>query len=47
MTEKQLNNFMLLHVYKDLTDETIDNILVAKKFTSVNPERMSFFSTIY
>ena len=44
MTEKRLNNCMLLHVHKDLTDK-IDEIDVAKEFISVNNERKLFFGS--
>lgn len=39
MTEKRLNNCLLLHIHKDLTDE----IDIAKEFISVNNERKLFF----
>ena len=44
MTEKRLNNCMLLHIHKDLTDK-IDEIDIAKEFVSINTERKVFFGS--
>ena len=42
MIEKWLNNCMLLHIHKDLTDK-IDEIDIAKEFVSINTERSLFW----
>jgi len=42
MTEKRLNNCMILHIHKDLTDR-MDLIHIAKEFVAVNEERRKFF----
>ena len=42
MTEQRLNNCMLLHVHKDLTNE-LDLFEVAKDFILANEERNRFF----
>jgi len=42
MTEKRLNNCMLLHVHKDKADD-LDLLQVAKSFISVNSERQQYF----
>lgn len=44
MTEKRLNNCLLLHVHKDLTDE-LCLTEVAKEFVSVNVERSRYFGS--
>ena len=44
MTEKRLNNCVLLHVHKDLTDQ-LDIIDVAKEFISVNTDRSRQFGS--
>ena len=41
MTEKRLNNVMLLHVHKDETD-ALDLREIAKSFVSANTRRMDF-----
>ena len=45
MTKKRLNNCMLLHVHKDITDQ-IDNAMVAKECISVNSERLSYLGQL-
>lgn len=45
MTEKRLNNCMMLHVHKDKTD-SLDLLQVAKSFISVNSERQQYFGTV-
>ena len=42
MTEKRLNNVMLLHVHKDETD-ALDLREIAKSFVSANTRRMDIF----
>ena len=42
MTEKRLNNCLLLHVHKDLLD-TCDVVEVAKEFISAKEERRKYF----
>ena len=42
MTEKRLNNCLLLHIHKDLTD-SLDLISVAKEFISFTDERQKHF----
>lgn len=42
MTEKRLNNCMLLYVHKDKTDD-LDVTEVAKLFVGVNSERSKYF----
>ena len=42
MTQKLLNNLMLLHVHKDKTDE-IDLNVIAEQFINVNERRRNFF----
>lgn len=42
MTEKRLNNCLLLHVHKDLTD-SLDLISVAKEFIGLTDERQKHF----
>ena len=44
MTEKRLNNCMLLHVHKELTDK-IDLTEIAKEFVCVREERQRYFGT--
>jgi len=42
MTEKRLNNCLLLHVHKDLTDK-LNLLEVANEFISVNSDRKKYF----
>ena len=42
MTQKLLNNMMLLHVHKDKTDK-IDLNVIAEQFINVNEQRRNFF----
>ena len=42
MTEQRLNNCLLLHVHKDLTD-SLDLVDAAKEFTAKNSDRRKFF----
>ena len=42
MTEKRLNNCLLLHVHKELTD-SLDLVAVASEFVSLYDERKKFF----
>ena len=42
MTEQRLNNCMLLHIHKDLTDDQ-DLHEIAKEFISSNDERHRYF----
>ena len=42
MTEKRLNNCLLLHVHKDLTDK-LNLVEVANEFISVNSDRKKYF----
>ena len=44
MTQPRLNNMMLLHIHKDLTDN-IDVLQVAKEFVQVNDRRSNYFGT--
>ena len=44
MTEKRLNNCLVLHVHKCITDEC-DLVKIAKEFVMVNDERMKYFGT--
>ena len=44
MTEKRLNNCLLLYIHKDSTDE-LDVIELAKDFISINAERNRFFGS--
>ena len=44
MTEKRLNDFVVLHVHQDLTDE-MDPVTIAKQFISLNNDRKSYFGT--
>ena len=44
MTEKRLNKCVLLHVHKDLVDE-MDLVPIAKRFASLNSERMCYFGS--
>lgn len=46
MTEKRLNNCLLLHVHKDLTD-SIDLTLIAKEFIDCNDERKRYFGNFH
>ena len=42
--QQRLNNMMLLHIHKDLTDD-IDNIKIAQEFVNANERRMNYFGT--
>ena len=42
MSEQRLNNCMLLHIHKDLTD-ACDIEQIARDFISVNSERRKYF----
>ena len=42
MTEKQLNNCLVLRVHKYITDEC-DLVEIAKEFVMVNDEQMKYF----
>lgn len=42
MTERRLNNCLLLHVHKDLTD-SLDLVAVATEFISMYDERKKYF----
>ena len=42
MTEKRLNNCLLLHVHKDLTDQ-LNLFEIANEFISLNPQRKIFW----
>ena len=44
MTEKRLNNCVLLHIHKELTDE-LDLIYIAKEFIKVNSDRERYFGS--
>jgi len=44
MTEKRLNNCLLMHVHKDLLDK-YDVVEVAKEFISVKEEHRKYFGT--
>ena len=44
MGQQRLNNMMLLHIHKDLTDD-IDNIKIAQEFVNANERRMNYFGT--
>ena len=44
MTEKRLNNCLVLHVHKCITDEC-DLVKIAKEFVMVNDERRKYFGT--
>ena len=43
MTESRLNNVMLLHTHKDITDD-LDIIKIAKEFISANSRRLNYFA---
>ena len=45
MSEKRLNNCMLLHIHKDITD-TLSNMDIAKEFISIKTDRLSFFGSL-
>ena len=45
MSEKRLNNCMLLHIHKDKTD-TLSNMDIAKEFISLKTDRLSFFGSL-
>ena len=42
MTERRLNNCLLLHVHKDITD-SLDLISIASEFVCANDERKKYF----
>ena len=42
MSQPRLNNMMLLHTHKDITD-TIDEFQIAKQFVEVNDRRKLFW----
>ena len=44
MSEKRLNNCVLLHVHKELLDE-LDLVEIAKEFTLANDERTKYFGS--
>ena len=44
MTEKRLNNCLLLHVHKDITDQ-LDLVQIAEEFVSAKEERRRFFGS--
>ena len=44
MTEKRLNNCLMLHIHKDLTDE-LDINNIASTFVSANNERLKYFGS--
>ena len=44
MTEKRLNNYLLLHAHRDLTDK-LNLVDIAKEFISVNTERQRHFGS--
>ena len=46
MTQKLVNNLMLLHVHKDKTDE-IDLHIIAEQFVDVNERKRNFFAPPY
>ena len=42
ISQPHLNNMILLHTHKDITD-TIDELQIAKKFVEVNDKRKNYF----
>ena len=44
LTQPNLNNFMLLHSHKDITDK-IDPYQIAKEFVELNERRKNYFGT--
>ena len=44
MTEKRLNNCLLLHVHKDVTD-SLNITAIAEEFVSTNDERKKYFGS--
>ena len=42
MSEQRLNNCMMLHIHKEITD-SCDMHEIAKEFVSANSERQRFF----
>ena len=44
MTEKQLNNCLVLHAHRCITDEC-DLVKIAKEFVMVNNERRKYLGT--
>ena len=45
MTQQTLNNVMLLHTHKDVTDK-LELISIARQFISANQKRLKFFGKI-
>ena len=46
MSEQRLNNYLLLHIHKDLTD-SCDIEKVSKNFIAVNTEHRNYFGVFY
>ena len=46
MSEQRLNNCLLLHIHKDITD-SCDMEKVAKDFIAVNTERRNYFGVFH
>ena len=46
MTQDRLNNVMLAHTYKEITDR-ISLIDIAEKFNTVNDRRKAYFGNFY
>ena len=44
MSEQRLNNCLLLHVHKEITD-SLDHTLIAKEFIEANDERKKYFGS--
>ena len=44
MTEKHLNNYMLLHIHKEIADD-LDLVQVAQKFIYLNDKHKKYFSS--
>lgn len=44
MSEQRLNNCMMLHIHKEITD-SCDMHDIAKEFVSANSERQRFFGS--
>ena len=44
MSEQRLNNCLLLHVHKEITD-SLDHTLIAKEFIEANDERRKYFGS--
>ena len=45
MTEKRLNNCLLIHVHKDITEQ-LDLVQIAEEFVSAKEERRRFLVPI-